>query len=90
MKKIQEVAKINVSEPPSFWASMYLSLHASECLLPSASAGFAKRKYFILVNSFILLSQLGSLKDFWHAIMKGWKPQAPELFETYQDLRLGC
>ena len=36
--------KINISEPPSFPASAPLSLQASECLPPSASAGFAKRK----------------------------------------------
>ena len=47
IKKIQELPKINMSEPPSFQVSMPLRLQASECLPPSASAGFAKRKQFV-------------------------------------------
>ena len=49
IEKIQELTKINISEPPGFQASMPPSLQASEHLPPSASAGFAKRKQFYFV-----------------------------------------
>ena len=51
IKKIQELPKINMTEPPSFQVSMPVRLQASECLPPSASAGFAKRKQFVFHNS---------------------------------------
>ena len=64
IKKIQEVAKINISDPLSFRDSMHLSLQVSECLPPIASAGFAKRKQFPRTFVGIPKNFIGIAKNF--------------------------